>query len=409
MKKDIFKALENADKAAIEKMSEKYSAASDKEKERLYRQIAEKSGNSGFDAAETQVYNVETYRKPAWYKHFAAVSAFVLVIGGIAGGLKIVENANRPHIEAEEIQEESAVSEYIPETVEIEEITEATTEVSEDTYMELQLHETSPYTETLEEAHKLQSEHQILMPWNERYGVDTEHYTDLLCSGDHDINSLEAKSYIYHIMLNTPLYFSTANGHYQSLDDDGTITNEVDFQVDIEAQEGYSSSCNSYGQKTEHFNYDDMAIEVNYDGETRKFYNVKETTYMFTEDNYRHIDIAPPDIGVSICTQHSMLVYASNVLSADGLAMSRLGDFDRWNVTEITNFIGRDAALIEGTSENGYPFKITVDIKTGFLLEYIENNIIETRMTELEVDTPIERIEYPDADKIDFWTLEHNN
>lgn len=90
-------ALENADNAAIERMSEKYAAIDDRKKEKLfdksqklYLERTREIQNN--DTTETVVSGVDVYRRPVWRKFLAAAAALLLVAGIGAGGAVLLNN-----------------------------------------------------------------------------------------------------------------------------------------------------------------------------------------------------------------------------------------------------------------------------------------------------------------------------
>ena len=213
----------------------------------------ELKNNDAFDG-EVHVQGVEIYHRPIWKNILAMASAFIIVGGAVAGGVFMMKKRSlKP---ADTVTDTTAAQQETENSIpaEAEEATEAApTEVTTDIsntdpdFVELQLHEAPHYAETYNEAKELADEHSITIPWNERhkYIVDTKHYAELLQSDGYDINSLEAKSYIYHIMLNSYLYYDTAKGTvlYPYSNDLSNYTT-VDFQVDLDKQECYNKHSN---------------------------------------------------------------------------------------------------------------------------------------------------------------------
>lgn len=90
-------ALENADNASIERMSQKYAAVDDSKKERLfdksqklYLERTREIQNN--DTTGTVVSGVDVYRRPVWRKFLAAAAALLLVAGIGAGGAVLLNN-----------------------------------------------------------------------------------------------------------------------------------------------------------------------------------------------------------------------------------------------------------------------------------------------------------------------------
>lgn len=92
--------LENADNETVERLSESYSAVSDKDISRLFSKT-EKLHRERMEESEieenTVISNVEIYRKPLWHRILAAVSALILVAGVGTGAAIFLKNTkNKP-------------------------------------------------------------------------------------------------------------------------------------------------------------------------------------------------------------------------------------------------------------------------------------------------------------------------
>lgn len=92
--------LENADNETVERLSESYSAVSDKDISRLFSKT-EKLYRERMEESEieenTVISNVEIYRKPLWHRILAAVSALILVAGVGTGAAIFLKNTkNKP-------------------------------------------------------------------------------------------------------------------------------------------------------------------------------------------------------------------------------------------------------------------------------------------------------------------------
>ena len=365
---------------------------------------------SGNDKGIT-VSGVEVYHRPAWKKFLAAASALVLAAGAISAGAFLMKNfMTKPDDVFDDSDQDIIITE--PNSVEtnLEEVvpTEETTEVEETTadsieYSGLQLHMTPYFADSRDDADSLRQEHQFKCQWEDRhkYRVDTEYYADLLLSDGYDINSLEAKSYIYHLMLNSFLYYDSAKGTViKKQRANGQGSSQLDFQVDVASQESYTSLKSDITEtKWELYVYDDKHINVFYpDNIYEENSYCKQPYVMIPEDNYRLINTSPPDYCASSFIYNVFFGIACNELMPDQLASSWLSNFDNWHINAISEQIGRPVAEVSGVCDKGNDFTVSVDIYTGILLaftesrngEYIENN----EMTSLELDIPIERVEF---------------
>ena len=358
--------------------------------------------------AEFLVQGVEAYHRPVWQKLLAAASALVILGGAITGGAFMLKNRNAKPDDtvtdttSAQQETETSASAEAEETTEIPTI-EATADISdtEADFVELQLHEAPHYAETYDEAKELADEHSITIPWNERskYRVDTKHYAELLQSDGYDINSLEAKSYIYHMMLNSYLYYDTAKGTINfPYSNDLSHYTSVDFQDDFNKQKIYNKHSNYSDIISEKFISSEKVIDKIYNGNN---YTVIPNDWQYeiklTEDNYRYIDVSPPDYSFSTYICNAFMGFEFNVLMPDQIALPWLMRFENWQINNISERIGRTVAELSGVNDKGNDFTLAVDIYTGILIEYtVSSNgtvIDYLETTDLQVDIPIEQIE----------------
>lgn len=397
------KMLENADKDTIDALSGKYSAVSESETENIFQRIIKNSGTAD-DAL--RVNGVEIYHRTVWRKLLTAASALVIMVGAAAGGAYIyrhfgVETVDVPTDTAEETTAEEH----------IEEVTSAPDETEEDEkadFMELQLHEAPLYAETYEDAKAIIEEHTMLISWVDRhnYRIDVKHYAELLQRDDYDINSLEAKSFIYHMLRNSFLYFDSAVGTlswYNSYEGSHFYPS-AEFQINLQDQEGYSKCINDNNDVyLEFFAYDDKIITKENFGEVYQEETCSKAEMIrFPEDNYRYIEIAPPDHGLNECPSCSINCAWSKVhdqLMPEELSLAFLDNFDNWQIKCISEYLGRKAVELSCVYNDGSELKMTVDVYTGIMLELdIENRetgfVDKRAVTSLQVDVPVERVEF---------------
>ncbi|MDE5556697.1 MAG: hypothetical protein K2J32_03220, partial [Ruminococcus sp.] len=91
----------------------------------------------------------------------------------------------------------------------------------------------------------------------------------------------------------------------------------------------------------------------------------------------------------------NLAVSGNSCLFPQQFAMSKMRDFDNWNITGYKEIIGRNCAVIEGVTENS-KFKMAVDIDYGFMINYEElsdnNDIISYSKTlNLKNDIDVEK------------------
>ena len=371
--------------------------------------------NNETSDGEVHVQGVEVYRRPIW-KNILVIASAIVVCGLATGGAFLMKNImTKPGDVFDDSDQDIIITEQNSVETNLEEVvpTEETTEVDETTanaieFRELQLHNSPCYVDTMEEAKALINEHSITIPWEERknYRIDVNHYAKRIQSEGHDLNSLESKSFIYHMLRNSFLYFDSAMGTigwYSSFE--GRYFNPTaDFQIDLQNQEGYSKCINdSDDVYLEFYAYNDKIItKENFSEVYQEEEGAKAESIILPEDNYRYIEISPPDYGFNKCPSCSINCAWNKVhdeLMPEELALSYLDNFDSWKVNCISEHLGRTAVELSGVYNDGSELKMTVDIYTGIMLKLsIENSntdfVDKREVTALQVDIPIERVEF---------------
>lgn len=406
------KALENADDETVRRIAGSYETVAKDDMKRLYDR-SEKifRDKSDIHSNEADVSGVEQYRRPVWHKALAFASALLLIVGVGSGGAYLLKNKGSRHETAESVSETTEISAAAESSSESEEVTatESLVEIFTESvltdegpspgHMPLQLHEPPLHRSTLEEAQELVFEHSTQMSWPDRYGVDNDYYSGLFSKEGYDINSLEAKSYLYHIAMNSFLYFDTAKGTFREENTtDQTYSTEASFRVDLNAHESFASILNeNTGKVFEEYIYDNKVYHTNPESKTYSTsYCSSQDTFSYTEDNYRNIDIDPPDFGLSVTGMFNDGGYAGGNLCAEPLVISNLVDFDKWQVNGMTEYLGRTAAEITGSLSTGNEFTMIVDINIGIVLDYTEYSAGKTAdhlyFTELETDVPVDKV-----------------
>ena len=110
MKKADLKILENADRATVEKMAERYSAIGSSEKKKIYRQIAERCGAAADFDGYDQVSGSEPYRRPKWKTALSIASAAAALVLVTAGALHIFRGQGFTLSPASNMSEEASSS-----------------------------------------------------------------------------------------------------------------------------------------------------------------------------------------------------------------------------------------------------------------------------------------------------------
>ena len=375
--------LENADDEALEMMAD-YSAAGERDKERIYR-ITEKmyKRKSNMNSSEeTTVSGVERYSRPKWYKSAMTAAAVAVLVGALSVGGAMMFNSTKKIVPQTEY-EDTTVTETVTETT-----TEEYTEPTPHPLRELQLHEV--YTVgSLQEAEELYTSRMAEYSYDERPRVDVEHYVDMLKNAE-DMNNLELKSYICHLMLNSIDYFDTVQG--QMTYDDRAIEFKDDllerkaYQKQLET-ENYYCDGNYYQFMSRKDGISQYLLEENAD---------RGASDCYSDDNYRRIIIDSNDHGCASYRNSPVIFWSEETaIFPQAIAMSFLWDFNLWHIDSIEEYNGRECALISGVRENGVNnFTMYIDIQTGIMMKLDEDNS-HINIEEIAVDMPCD-IELPD-------------
>ena len=96
--KNMFDALENADQSVIDRLSAEFPPQDTREKEKIFKMSERKFNNRSGNTSEADnhtVSGVEVYKKPKWQVFLSIAAAFVIVAGGITGGLYAKKHLGR--------------------------------------------------------------------------------------------------------------------------------------------------------------------------------------------------------------------------------------------------------------------------------------------------------------------------
>ncbi|MCC8135856.1 MAG: hypothetical protein LIO40_04170, partial [Ruminococcus sp.] len=188
-------------------------------------------------------------------------------------------------------------------------------------------------------------------------------------SGASDIDLLEYKSYIYHMMLNSVDYFNNAQGEMvYAMNFDSPI--EIEFQTDIDEQCSYE--CLTQNGEIVEINFveDNVAYTVDAINCTYVSYSQGDVIEFSISDNDRFVML---DSGETLAVNRNDLTNLATAgkscLFTPSYAMSYLSDFSSWNISGMENLCGRDCVIVDGTA-NGNPFTMWIDVNTGILMKY---------------------------------------
>ena len=281
----------------------------------------------------------------------------------------------------------------------------AVTEVEEESsaplpeYVPLELHE-PPLIGTHEEAEnvRIAGNQRFIENGSKPAVIDKQIYIDKYFSADSDAdcNDPEAKSYLYHMMLNSIDYYRTAEGTMNYAIPVGET--EDTFQLDLVNGISYERQ-DSPGQNP---------CEIFLVGDTEYIVYSETKTYMTRENpmltNHQN-DLIVSDNnrawvdknGESFCITRPVSLspgICSSCLFPQVYAMSVLGNFEKWQVTGTEIRLGRNCAVLEGSFQE-VSFRLSTDVETGILLSYETFDPDGTRngyfeLTSLTVDAEID-------------------
>ena len=272
-------------------------------------------------------------------------------------------------------------------------------------FAELQMHDMTIFS-NYEEAKELSTRLDYEMydgtyPFRK---VDTEKYTGQImnASGEAALNSIENKSYIYHIMLNSYRYFDTADVvfEYRGEGDGGKWSNTEHCLADN--RKNYFCMDNEFIHGTYHSNmtfYQDNNewISVN---NVDKTFNKQESdapdyNYVYLPDNYRYLFYYDTETGqMEEYMNFTDIPMGSKCMDSLYPDTRYLTDFNDWHIISVEEQFDRDCAVIYVETED-YTNKMVVDLRSGIVLSYSEQNMIENSYKEMnttsfKVDEPLE-------------------
>ncbi|WP_028520322.1 hypothetical protein [Ruminococcus flavefaciens] len=283
-------------------------------------------------------------------------------------------------------------------------VTTAPVNTDSEEFGELQMHQ-EPVFANEDEANALLGE--VNYGWeNGTYQfqkVDTEKYTQQIwnAASYDELNTLENKSYIYHISVNSFRYFDTADVLY-TINTDGTnrkwdrsehiiADNRAQyFHIDSKTESSYlnedSIKC-YYGNKWTEVNNLDMTYNT-YESSSPAY----ELNYV--PDNYRVLDYTDGIGGWG-------KVYGSSLLESVDVDClysfpDALFNFDDWYVEGVEEILGRQCVAIR-IEQSAYSNQMLIDMRTGIVMRYTAvhgtDGVNSMKVTNLELNNPVEHNE----------------
>ena len=354
MKEFDLKILENADDELLEDISEYCRETSSAD--RVRRLTAKKYSGAETDLSY-EIGMAEKYHRPIWHRVLSYASVLLLTMGICAGGVLIFRHTqNAPDDALDEVTEiTSGTAEPTTET-----ITESVPE--EKQYIELELYEDIPVLQY--DLDLFDEENDGLVAVQDLYsrkGVDRRYYMDRLLTSDaENLSDITNKSYIRHMMLNSVDYFDEAagKGWFEET--------QVEFKTNLLEQTASEEMYHNGELTEEHEYYPDMPPKKDDRGNIIYSYQ-PDTVIRYPVDNYR-IYICGGENHSNFRTDWTNLPMASGTLFPQDIALSRLADFDAWDIVGTEEMLGRNCAVIKGTYQSD-EFTVYTDIETGIMLK----------------------------------------
>ncbi|WP_455530516.1 hypothetical protein [Ruminococcus sp.] len=276
-----------------------------------------------------------------------------------------------------------------------------------DDYGELQLHEEKIFAnvDEVEEFNKKVNEETGSGVFQFRK-VNTEKYAQQIwnAEGYDELNTLENKSYIYHILLNSYRYFDTADVVYTTeiKHSEGTAESSVHCMADTRNKrfclESEFSDVDDYYDHVKLYSYDGIWINAD---ETKKTY-FEDVYYEpdydlnYIPDNYIYTGYYGDDGNIYYYT-YSNIVFAGKCQDClFNTSESDMFDFENWYIDDTEEILGRQCVSVK-IERNGYSCHKYIDLRNGIIMQSTEDdeNDPHTRtmtVKSIKTDMPLEYI-----------------
>lgn len=206
--------------------------------------------------------------------------------------------------------------------------------------------------------------------------IDVAKYTEntkkLNTLSNDEINNIENKSLIYHLMINSVDYYNTVEG---KVIDAMVIENPVtlDFYTNISEQYAYCLSSQNGEKVSEEFVENYKQYTVNLKDNTCRTAYIGEPVEFTMNDNDRSVILSDDGQNFSVYRNDITNIGhpASVCIFPQGVAFKYISDFDLWNISGKESLLDRDCFVIEGNIKNSdETFRMYIDDCTGILLKY---------------------------------------
>lgn len=234
---------------------------------------------------------------------------------------------------------------------------------------ELEIHINEKPIYTLEEVDALIDEGIIKYERDGKQTVSCDKYVSEIKVCQFDNNSVELKSYIYHMMLNSVDYFNNAEGAMTyALNLSEPV--DINFQTDIKKGLSYESESQIGSAICETYASDEIIYTIN--SRTGKYtetycaapieFIISDNDRIIVLDNGETMKINRNDVT-------NLGIAGNSCLFPQSYAAAYLCDFDTWTITDTVDVLGRQCVEIEGEDQE-QRFSMIVDVYTGIMMKY---------------------------------------
>lgn len=322
------------------------------------------------------------------------LAACLLFAVGFGGFMLHEMHENTPQqktVQEHASQPETTIPQQTETAVTVTSVTETTAAAV--VYAELELHEPTDQTPNYETMNAAREKY----AQNGPAIIDTQKYIRMYFSEgtEGDLNSPEAKSYLYHMMLNSIDYYQSAEGEMVYGLDAGRI--ELLFQTDHAAGLSYELQRQSETALTESYYSAASHRQYTVDLLSRQYRESvcsdQESDFVLS-DNARCVKQSDGTMLTIRRSEPTFLPISGSSLFPQDYAMSRLYDFDSWDISGTEERLGFQCAVIDGTI-GSRTFRMWIDVSTGIMLrfeEYYANGNLQNLVdvTALKINQPVE-------------------
>ena len=264
----------------------------------------------------------------------------------------------------------------------------------------LQLHEMTIYKTNEEAAKAVEAIEEKSKNGQYKFEkLDTDKYINNMLSGEGDINTLENKGYIYHMLWNSYRYFDTAEVEYKNVNNDLNIENDISVSVDNREKYMHFERESNSGNKDAYYQNGNAVYEIDNTAKTYYKYEINDAEIEgyenYIPDNLRVIYVESEN-GLSnyhVFFKNYFNSFASECFYCDGTIFN---NFDDWNFTYVDQYLGRLCVGIDLGDKEGEYTHFEIDLHTGIILKRInydasgeERAFLEVKS--IKIDEPIEK------------------